>query len=100
MYYWCRENKSGDQLCGYRDADLRLCFHICKKILFSHDTYFLGTSVDMESDHYIWTSQLTNVKVSLQNLAMEQLRPDRDIILPGGKKYFLYALRWIIEISQ
>ena len=31
------ENKDADQLCGYREADLCLCFHICKKPV-SHDT--------------------------------------------------------------
>ena len=31
----CSENKGADQLCGYREADLRLCFRICKKPVFS-----------------------------------------------------------------
>ena len=31
----CFENKGADQLRGYREADLRLCFHICKKPVFS-----------------------------------------------------------------
>ena len=35
MYYPCNENKGVDQLCGYREADLRLCFHIYKKQGFS-----------------------------------------------------------------
>ena len=26
MYYPCSENKGADQLCGYHEADLRLCF--------------------------------------------------------------------------
>ena len=28
MYYPCSENKGADQLLGYREADLRLCFRI------------------------------------------------------------------------
>ena len=28
------ENKGADQLRGYREADLRLCFRICKKPVF------------------------------------------------------------------
>ena len=28
--YLCSENKGADQLCGYRAADLRRCFRICK----------------------------------------------------------------------
>ena len=34
-YYLCSENKGADQLRGYREADLRLCFRICKKPVFS-----------------------------------------------------------------
>ena len=29
LYYLCGENKGADQLRGYREADLRLCFRIC-----------------------------------------------------------------------
>ena len=35
MYYLCSENKGADQLRGYREADVRLCFRICKKPVFS-----------------------------------------------------------------
>ena len=35
MYYLCSENKGADQLRGYCEADLRLCFRICKKPVFS-----------------------------------------------------------------
>ena len=34
FYYPCRENKGADQLRGYREADLRLCFRNCKKPAF------------------------------------------------------------------
>ena len=33
--YLCSENKGADQLRGYREADLRLCFRICKLLVFS-----------------------------------------------------------------
>ena len=36
LYYQSSENKGADQLRGYREADLRLCFRICKT-RFSHD---------------------------------------------------------------
>ena len=29
LYYPCSEKKGADQLRGIREADLRLCFHIC-----------------------------------------------------------------------
>ena len=30
----CNKNKGADQLRGHREADLRLCFRICKKPVF------------------------------------------------------------------
>ena len=36
MYYPCSENKGADQLRGYHEADLRLCFAYAKS-QFSHD---------------------------------------------------------------
>ena len=36
MYYLCGENKYANQLRGYREAELRLCFRICKSLFF-HD---------------------------------------------------------------
>ena len=35
LYYPYSENKGADQLRGYGEADLRLCFRICKKPVFS-----------------------------------------------------------------
>ena len=35
LYYPSSENKGTDQLRGYRGADLRLCFRICKTLVFS-----------------------------------------------------------------
>ena len=40
LYYPGRENKGADQLRGYRVADLRLCFRICKKPVFSRHGSF------------------------------------------------------------
>ena len=36
LHYPCGENKGADQLRGYREADLHLCFRICQS-RFSHD---------------------------------------------------------------
>ena len=44
LYYLCSENKGADQLRGYRKADLRLCFRICKKPVFlRRGSYVNGT---------------------------------------------------------
>ena len=37
MYSPCSEHKCADQLRGNREADLRLCFHLCKLPVFSCD---------------------------------------------------------------
>ena len=34
LYYPSRENKGADQLRGYREADLRLCFRLCRLLVF------------------------------------------------------------------
>ena len=47
LYYICCENKSADQLCGHRAADLRLCFRIYAKSRFSHDTAQYKTPHDI-----------------------------------------------------
>ena len=35
LYYLCSENKDANQLRGYREADLRRYFRICKNPVFS-----------------------------------------------------------------
>ena len=42
MYYPCSENKDADQLRGYREADLRLCFRPCKLLVFSRTGSYFG----------------------------------------------------------
>ena len=54
LYYLCSENKGADQLRGYREADLHLCFRICKKKRFSHDEahilpVFLQISINLKN---------------------------------------------------
>ena len=34
MYYPSSENKGDDQLCGYCEANLRLCFRLCRLLVF------------------------------------------------------------------
>ena len=51
MYYPSSENKGADQLRGYREADLRLCFRICRLLVFpwggsNADKLCLGCPLD------------------------------------------------------
>ena len=34
LYYLSSENKDADQLCSYCEADLRLCFRLCRLLVF------------------------------------------------------------------
>ena len=44
LYYPCSENKGADQLRGDRESDLRLCFRICKKPVFSRRDSYVNVS--------------------------------------------------------
>ena len=44
LYYPCSVNKGADQIHGYREADLRLCFRLCRLLVFpcGASNLFLG----------------------------------------------------------
>ena len=59
LYYRGIENKGADQLRGYREADLRLCFRIYAKKRFSHD-----------AAHIIFTScTRPHIAITMQNIS-------------------------------
>ena len=73
LYYPCSENKGADQLCGYREADLRLCFRICKNPVFSRRGSFVistCTSSPLETQFSI-SIHLTSMLILLYNLSHE-----------------------------
>ena len=55
MYYPSSENKGADQLRGYREADLRLCFRLCRLLVFPWGGSFIGSGYEhdktMKYDH-------------------------------------------------
>ena len=53
MYYPCSENKGADQLRSYREADLRLCFRICRLLVFSSMTDRLSAFLCVERMQYM-----------------------------------------------
>ena len=53
MYYPCSENKDADQLRGYREADLRLCFRPCKLLVFSRTCSYLVINKNSINIHLI-----------------------------------------------
>ena len=64
MYYPCSENKDADQLRGYREADLRLCFRPCKLLVFSR-TGSSDKQVDDNSVYMVDNSALTVIHTEL-----------------------------------
>ena len=67
MYYPCSENKDSDQLRGYREADLRLCFCLGRLFVFpcgSSFTWKCDTSISFLS----MTNHLVNKFVTIKTL--------------------------------
>ena len=48
MYYPSSENKGADQLRGYREADLRLCFRLCRLLVFPWDGSYVNGAKFLE----------------------------------------------------
>ena len=45
LYCPSSENKGADQLRGYREADLRLCFRICRLLVFPRGGSYFGENL-------------------------------------------------------
>ena len=61
LYYPCSENKGADQLHGYCEADLCLCFRLCKLLVFSCDgSYYVRCTCTLAT---IWFVCVTNDNV-------------------------------------
>ena len=75
LYYPCSENKGTDQLRGYREADLRLCFRICKKAGFLTTRLILSPAMNklglpgLSYNHYI--SNIYAIYFFLKNVNKE-----------------------------
>ena len=65
LYYPYSEYKGADQLRGYREADLRLCFRICKNQVFSRrgSFYMAVLAIDFRSYIMIFLFLLTTYVV-------------------------------------
>ena len=56
LYYPCSENKDADQFRGDREADLRLCFRICKNPVFSRRGSYIYSDVK-KCNHFKFITQ-------------------------------------------
>ena len=58
LYYPSSENKGADQLRGYREADLRLCFRLCRLLVFPW-----GGSIDNSVVVKVWFFIHSNYRI-------------------------------------
>ena len=59
MYYPSSENKGADQLRGYREADLRLCFRQCRLLVFPRGgSYKINAVAFVELYHFVLVNVL------------------------------------------
>ena len=69
MYYPSGENKGADQLRGYREADLRLCFCLCSLLVFpwggSFDVGGHNEKSAAASENHLFAGLFLHVKVGL-----------------------------------
>ena len=59
LYYPVSENKGADQLRGYREADLRLCFRLCRLLVFPRG----GSFIKQHCRDPIWFRYISNMVV-------------------------------------
>ena len=45
LYYPCSENKGADQLRSWCEVDLRLCFRLCRLLVFSCTAHFVNFQI-------------------------------------------------------
>ena len=76
MYYLCSENKGADQLRGYREADLRLCFRICKKPVFSRRGSIMTKPILLHLMEVILYAHLLSLFCSLCSMGGMRLMPN------------------------
>ena len=72
MYYLCSETKGADQLRGYRETDLRLCFRICKKPVFPQSSS-ICVLLDLLRCNLEFSSFEETVRVQHNRLFMEPI---------------------------
>ena len=63
MYYPCSENKGADQLRGYSEADLRLCFRLCRLLVFSQGGSYRYNVVDLSITYFDYFAKLEAIKL-------------------------------------
>ena len=97
LYYLCSENKGADQLRGHREADLRLCFRICKMLVFSRRGSYVilfCSPVVPKSEPLILTppTQQIHTKLNFLDLSTWSTRVGKYLCRPRDLKLLLWCL--------
>ena len=93
MYYLCSKNKGADQLHGYCKADLRLCFRIYKKPVFSRR----GPFYDLCSDNK-GADQFRQVPRLICSDFIWPLLPPYKGVIPNPKMVYIFPILYILGI--
>ena len=91
MYYPCSENKGTDQLRSYCEADLRLCFRLCRLLGFPCcDSFYHCVLVDIDvSDESGNIKNLRDPHLQLK-YANEVLEEREKLVLLKVERKWLY----------
>ena len=65
LHYPSSENKGADQLRGYREADLRLCFRLCRLLVFPRGGSIITTSYAPHIGRFLISSMFQLFPISM-----------------------------------
>ena len=86
-YYLCGENKGADQLHGYREADLRLYFRICRLLVFPCSSSYV--IVVRDSDRVVMKGNYRKQVILHKNMLMGAMAlvVERQIPISRGPEF-------------
>ena len=93
MYYLSSENKGADQLRGYREADLRLCFRLCRLLVFPWGGSIIIVSIHATDFCFCFTSFLRYASKASKSSYYNQSGSSQKIVIqiivqmPDGSMY-------------
>ena len=102
LYYSCSENKGADQLRGYREADLRLCFRICKKPVFSRrGSYYAqgGLPSDLEQVYNAAASDVTPAGTTPTTIGLPSRAEERSMSADDPWRRFIPSTPTASEVE-
>ena len=73
MYYPSSENKGADQLRSYCEADLRLCFRLCKLLVFPRGGSIVDRKIGQVDTTLMWLAVSLSIGFAMVPLLYELL---------------------------